>query len=88
MPAAARQLTIQNFNIQINVHADSTIEVTETLEVRFEGAWNGIYRTIPVEYSDSLGFTYSLFFEAQSITDAAGNAAEIRSQQPRTVQTA
>ncbi|MFZ0211398.1 MAG: DUF2207 domain-containing protein [Candidatus Acidiferrales bacterium] len=74
LPAAARQLTIQNFNIQINVHADSTIEVTETLEVRFEGAWNGIYRTIPVEYSDSLGFTYSLFFEAQSITDAAGNA--------------
>jgi hypothetical protein len=72
-PAAARQLTIQNFNVQINVHADSTIEVTETLDVRFEGSWNGIYRTIPVDYHDSLGFTYSLFLETQSVTDASGN---------------
>ena len=32
--------------------ADGTIDVTETIEAQFTGAWHGIYRTIPVEYTD------------------------------------
>lgn len=72
-PARARQLTIQNFDVQITVQPDSTIEVTETLIVKFEGVWHGIYRTIPVEYRGSLGLNYTLFLEPESVMDGNGN---------------
>ncbi|MGB6875183.1 MAG: DUF2207 domain-containing protein [Candidatus Acidiferrales bacterium] len=72
-PARARQLTIQSFDVQVVVQPDSTIEVTETLSVKFEGAWNGIYRSIPVEYRGSLGLNYTLFIEPESVTDEDGN---------------
>ena len=71
--ARARQLTIQSFDAQIDIHPDSTIEVTEILEVKFEGSWNGIYRTIPVEYRTNEGFNYTLFLEPESVTDDNGN---------------
>jgi uncharacterized membrane protein len=73
-PVVARQLTIHSFDVQIEVHADSTIEVTEILEVKFEGSWNGIYRTIPIEYRDAEGFNYTLFLEPEGVTDDNGNA--------------
>ncbi len=72
-PAGARQLTIQSFDVQVIVQPDSTIEVTETLAVKFEGAWNGIYRSIPVEYRGSLGLNYTLFIEPESVTDQDGD---------------
>ena len=71
--ARARQLTIQSFDAQIDIHPDSTIEVTEILEVKFEGSWNGIYRTIPVEYRTNEGFNYTLFLEPESVTDDNGS---------------
>lgn len=78
-PAHARQLTIQNFDVQIIIQPDSTIDVTETLTVKFEGAWHGIYRTIPVEYQDSLGLSYTLFLDLESITDQDGNTLKYES---------
>ncbi|HKW87460.1 MAG TPA: DUF2207 domain-containing protein [Candidatus Acidoferrales bacterium] len=72
-PAAARQLTIHSFDVAVDVHADSTIEVTEILEVKFEGSWNGIYRMIPIQYRNAEGFNYTLFLEPESITDDNGN---------------
>ena len=73
LPARARQLTIQNFYVHIVVQPDSTIEVTESLTVNFQGAWNGIYRTIPVQYVGSMGLNYTLFIEPESVTDQDGN---------------
>ena len=74
LPARARQLTIKNFNVAIDVQADSTIDVTETLTVNFEGEWRGLYRSIPVEYRGSMGLNYTLFVELKSIADESGNA--------------
>lgn len=74
LPARARQLTIKNFNVAIDVQADSTIDVTETLTVNFEGEWHGLYRSIPVEYRGSMGLNYTLFVELKSIADDSGNA--------------
>src|SRR5215472_12102070 len=74
LPAGARQLSIQSFDVLVEVHQDSTIEVTETLDVKFQGSWQGIYRNIPVEYRDSLGLNYTLFVEPKSVTDANGEA--------------
>lgn len=72
--AWARTLTIQNFNEHVDVGKNGTIDVTESIDVRFTGAWNGIYRKIPVKYSTPAGFGYTLLLEPESITDDAGNA--------------
>lgn len=72
-PANARQLTIQSFDASIAIHRDSTIDVTEILDVNFQGVWHGIYRNIPVEYRGSLGLNYTLFLEPESVTDADGH---------------
>jgi hypothetical protein len=68
-PAAARSLVIESFEADILVHADGTLDVTEVLRPRFTGSWNGIFRTIPVEYRHPMGFNYTLFLEVQSATD-------------------
>src|SRR5580700_11927768 len=55
MPASARTLVFKHFDAQIQVHSDGTIDVTEVIEAQFTGAWHGIYRTIPVEYTNDAG---------------------------------
>jgi uncharacterized membrane protein len=72
--ASARTLTIQSFDVHVTVYPDSTIDVTEILDVDFQGVWHGIYRNIPVEYSGSMGLSYTLFLNLESITDADGHA--------------
>ena len=72
--ASARTLTIQDFNEHVDVAKNGTIDVAETIDVRFTGAWNGIYRKIPVRYTTPAGFGYTLFLQPISITDDAGNA--------------
>ena len=73
-PASARQLVIQHFDDQVTVNADGTIEVSEVIDAKFTGSWNGIYRTIPVEYTTPQGLNYTLFLEPLSITDDNGHA--------------
>src|SRR4029077_17681706 len=46
VPASARTLRIRDFHAELDVLPDSSLDVTETLRVDFEGAWQGIYRTI------------------------------------------
>jgi hypothetical protein len=73
--AAARQLVIQHFDDEVLVSADGTIDVTETIEARFTGGpWHGIYRTIPVEYTNPQGLNYTLFIEPVSVTDIDGQS--------------
>jgi len=68
----ARSLTIESFEATIVVNLDGSIQVTETIRPRFVGTWNGIYRTIPVEYRTPQGLNYTLFLSFQAITDDAG----------------
>ncbi|HWG59553.1 MAG TPA: DUF2207 domain-containing protein [Candidatus Acidoferrales bacterium] len=72
IPAAARQLVIQNFDDQIMVNRDGTTDVTESIAVQFTGSWNGIYRKIPVEYNTDEGLNYTLMLSVSGITDDAG----------------
>jgi hypothetical protein len=74
LPVAARQLVIKHFDERVEVGADATIEVTETIEAQFTGSWNGIYRTIPVEYKSPYGLNYTLFLELLSVTDDDAHA--------------
>ena len=52
LPAHARTLIFKHFDAQIQVHPDGTIDVTEVIEAQFTGSWHGIYRSIPVEYTN------------------------------------
>ncbi len=68
----ARSLIIESFDADIAINPDGTVEVTETIRPRFIGTWNGIYRTIPIEYRTPQGLNYTLFLDLQAITDDAG----------------
>lgn len=71
-PAAAKELVIQSFDVEVHVNADGVIDVTETIRPRFTGQWNGIYRTIPVEYRTPQGFNYSLLLEPLGVAGEQG----------------
>ena len=72
--AAQRSLEIRRFDALIAVEADASIDVTETIEARFNGKWNGIYRKVPVKYRTPQGFNWSIRLELVSATDDQGNA--------------
>ncbi|HXN22279.1 MAG TPA: DUF2207 domain-containing protein [Candidatus Dormibacteraeota bacterium] len=68
----ARELVIQRFDAEIFVQPNGMLDVTETITPRFTGHWNGIYRTIPIEYHTPQGFNYELLLDVQSVTDENG----------------
>jgi hypothetical protein len=68
----ARSLTIESFEAGIDVFPDGAIRVTEIIRPHFIGAWNGIYRTIPIEYRTPQGLNYTLFLDILTVTDDAG----------------
>jgi len=72
--AQGRSWHLQSFRSEIRVRADGALEVSEVLRPTFRGSYNGIYRTIPVEYRTPSGFDRDLDLEVRSVTDGAGNA--------------
>ncbi|MDE2944815.1 MAG: DUF2207 domain-containing protein [Gemmatimonadota bacterium] len=70
--AQERSWRIENFHADIRVLESGAIEVTETIRPRFNGSYNGIQRTIPVEYRIN-GFRYKLRPSVEAVTDADGN---------------
>ncbi len=81
--AAQRSLVIQQFVADVEVGPDGAIGVTETIQPRFTGSWNGLYRTIPVEYRTPQGFTYKLGLDVESVTDEAGAPLRYESSRER-----
>jgi len=82
-PAAGRSLVIQSFDVTVTVNPDGTIDVTEVIRPRFTGSWNGIYRTIPVEYRTPQGFNYTLLLDLESATDEHGSPLRVESSRER-----
>jgi uncharacterized membrane protein len=81
--ASARELRIEKFDAEIVVSPKGTIDVTETIQVRFIGSWNGIYRSIPVEYVNPQRLNYTLFLDVKRVTDEAGNSLKFESSRER-----
>jgi uncharacterized membrane protein len=75
--ARAHTLVFQHFDAQVQVRADGTIDVTEVMEAQFTGSWQGIYRTIPVEYTDPEGLNYTLLLDQISATDSNGQKLKL-----------
>jgi uncharacterized membrane protein len=63
---------IRSFNVDLTVEANSDLLVEERIEVVFSEPRHGIFRTIPVRYSDPKGYAYSLDFRLLSVTDDDG----------------
>ncbi|HEX7025441.1 MAG TPA: DUF2207 domain-containing protein, partial [Gemmatimonadales bacterium] len=72
--AAQRSLEIQRFESRIVVNRDGTIGVEETIRARFTGAWNGIYRQVPVQYRTPQGFNWTVRLDQVSATGEGGQA--------------
>ncbi len=81
LAAQGRSLVIQRFDAAIVVDTNATIDVTETIVPKFTGSWNGLYRTIPVDYHTPQGFNWTIRFSLLSVTDGQGNA--LRTDQSR-----
>lgn len=77
---AQRTLVIQSFDAEIAVAADGSIVVEETIVPRFTGSWNGIFRTIPVQYRTPQGLNYTLRLDVQSVTDDERAGSQVREQ--------
>jgi uncharacterized membrane protein len=71
-PAAAKSWRISNFQDTITVNDDGSALVKETIALVFVGDWQGIHRTIPIEYPGPDGTNYQLFIDIKSITDENG----------------
>ena len=84
VPAAAqRSYQIKSFDATIVVGDDGVLDVTETITAEFHGAYNGIYRTIPVQYRNPQGFGWTLQLDLISATDTQGQPLRVESSRER-----
>ena len=81
--AQERILVVERFDATIQVHTTGTVSVEERIRVGFTGSWNGIFRTIPVDYRTPQGFRYRLRLEDVEVTDDAGRALEFWNERER-----
>src|SRR3981189_3610519 len=82
--SSTRELRIENFHSETLVMPDGTIEVTENIQAHFIGGpWQGLYRTIPVEYVTPQGLNYSLFLDVKRVADESGRALKYETSRER-----
>jgi hypothetical protein len=72
LQAQQKSYSIERFDARIVVNKDASIDVTETITARFVGSWNGLFRTIPVEYRTAQGLNWTLGVSLVSAQDDAG----------------
>jgi hypothetical protein len=80
---AQRSLTIERFEAAVDVAADGSMLVEERIRAHFVGAWNGLYRLIPVEYRRPGGLNYTLRLDVLSVTDDGGGGLRYEASRER-----
>lgn len=73
-PAVARAddgWVIKKYDVRLVIEHDGTVDITETIDARFDEPKHGIFREIPVRY-DVNGHLYDLRLHLLSVTDGAG----------------
>lgn len=80
---AQRSLAIKRFDATIVVSRDAAVDVTESITAQFTGAWNGIYRTIPVGYRTPQGFSWTLRLALLGARDGEGRALKVETSRER-----
>lgn len=83
-PLSAKDRRLLNFQANIDVLPNSSVDVTENITFQFIGGpWQGIYRTIPVEYAGPRGLNYSLFVDVKRISDENGDKLRYETSRER-----
>jgi hypothetical protein len=77
--AHAKSWRIADFSDTIHIGGDGSASVHEKLTLVFIGQWNGIHRTIPLEYPGPRGTNYTLFFDVSGVTDGEGQKLKYES---------
>jgi len=73
-PATAQAWEIARFETVIAVHEDATATITETIVADFgTERRHGIFRDIPIHYTDRTGHHFTLRLRVRDITDGAGH---------------
>ena len=80
---AVRSWHIEEFHADVRVQTTGRVLVTEHIRVRFDGSYNGIYRDIPIEYRQAMGFNYTLRLTDIEVTDAAGTHLRFETSRER-----
>jgi hypothetical protein len=80
---AQRSLAIERFEARVEVSTDGSMLVEETIVPRFTGTWNGIFRTIPVQYRTPQGLNYTLRLDVESVTGEDGRELRVESSRER-----
>lgn len=65
--------TIRDFDVQLVIHADAGLDVTETIDADFFAPKHGILREIPIHYAVAM-HQYSLRVRLRGVDDGAGSA--------------
>ena len=65
---------ITSFDVELTVEANADLLVKERLVVDFSEARHGIYRSIPIRYTDPRGYLYTLGFRLLDVVDDSGVA--------------
>ncbi len=73
LPLETREWRIEDFHTDIRVFSTGAVEVTERIRVRFDGSFNGVYRTIPIEYRGPRGFNVTLRLDVDGVEDGSGS---------------
>jgi len=73
VPAAARSWRIADFQDTIVIGGDGSAFVEERITLAFVGQFQGIHRTIPIQYPGPHGENYTLFLQLRDVTDDAGH---------------
>lgn len=71
--AYAQDFTINKFHADISINEDSSFAVKEIIDVEFHKLKHGIYREIPLKYTDERGNRIKTPLEVLSVTDESGN---------------
>ncbi len=69
---------IARFHTELTIRADGELRVEERIDVDFSRARRGIYRTIPVRYTDRFGIGYSFELSHVEVTDGSGRTYTTR----------
>jgi uncharacterized membrane protein len=72
--ALARSWRIADFHSTVAIDDRGYTTVTERIDLVFVGSYNGIWRSISVEYPGPNGTNYSLFLKVESVTDGDNRA--------------
>jgi uncharacterized membrane protein YgcG len=80
-PVAAQQrsIALERFHADIRVQEDGYTEVAETLDIRFDGSWNGVFREVSLRHETAQGRRQRLRLEVQEVTDGQGRPLQYES---------